>query len=283
MRFVTYFLRCLAYMTEMTSNYRLKPRVKFSGWWVSFFFLSFFLHLCFNGFLLKYVGSVHGRLARWRKWSACDVGEATEGFVRMSCEVVETTEGLENELWRRWSDKRVGIWGRASFSNLYIASPTSQLILQPFRCFTYVTRTLLTSLGEPPMVLSFVKTRSIFIFHSYFKSKYVDRGRRVTGISGSLIWSETLMELIFNPWDKFRWSPEGPVSQIHSHFLPWELSDLLSCEGWLGFPDLWSGQKPWWNWYLTPLVNFDEIRWAQLAKSTLLTSSLVPLGSFQIF
>ena len=51
-------------------------------------------------------------------------------------------------------------------------------------------------------------------------------------------------------------------------------------EGWLGFPDLWSGQKPWLNWHLTPVVNFGEVRWAQLAKSTLLTSSLVPLGSF---
>ena len=30
-------------------------------------------------------------------------------------------------------------------------------------------------------------------------------------------------------------------------------------EGWLGFPDLWSGQKPWWNWYLTPVVNFGEV------------------------
>ena len=35
--------------------------------------------------------------------------------------------------------------------------------------------------------------------------------------------------------------------------------------------------------YLTPLVNFGEVRRAQLAKSTLLTSSLVPVGSFQIF
>ena len=30
-------------------------------------------------------------------------------------------------------------------------------------------------------------------------------------------------------------------------------------------------------------VNFDEVLRAQLAKSTLLTSTLVPLGSFQIF
>ena len=44
---------------------------------------------------------------------------------------------------------------------------------------------------------------------------------------------------------------------------------------------IWS--KPWWNWYLTPAVNFGKVRRAQLAKSTLHTSSLVPLGSFQIF
>ena len=44
-------------------------------------------------------------------------------------------------------------------------------------------------------------------------------GRRVVGISGSLIWSKTLMELIFNPCGEFRWSSEGPVSQIHSSHL----------------------------------------------------------------
>ena len=44
----------------------------------------------------------------------------------------------------------------------------------------------------------------------------------------------------------------------------------------------WSGQKPWWNWYLAPVVNFGEVRRAQLAKFTLLTSTLGPLGSFQI-
>ena len=36
----------------------------------------------------------HGRLARWIKWRACNVGEAKEG--------------LENELWRSWSNGRVG-------------------------------------------------------------------------------------------------------------------------------------------------------------------------------
>ena len=38
----------------------------------------------------------------------------------------------------------------------------------------------------------------------------------VIGISGSLIWSKTLMELIFNPCGEFRLNPEGPVSQILS-------------------------------------------------------------------
>ena len=41
----------------------------------------------------------------------------------MSCDVGKATEGLENELWRRWSDGKVG----------------ALLILQPFRHFTYVT------------------------------------------------------------------------------------------------------------------------------------------------
>ena len=48
------------------------------------------------------------------------------------------------------------------------------------------------------------------------------------------------------------------------------------------FPNLWPGQKPWWNWYLTPVVNFSEVRKVQLAKSTLLTSTFVSLESFKI-
>ena len=47
---------------------------------------------------------------------------------------------------------------------------------------------------------------------------------------------------------------------------------LMLGEVWLGFPDLWSGQKPWKNWYLTPVVNFGAVRRAQLVKSTHLTS-----------
>ena len=63
---------------------------------------------------------------------------------RMSCDVGKATEGLEKELWRRWSDGKVGEWAElhlrySSFSNPSVALPTSQFILQPFRCFTYDT------------------------------------------------------------------------------------------------------------------------------------------------
>ena len=40
---------------------------------------------------------------------------------------------------------------RSSFFNLSVALPTSQLILQPFFHFSYVTGFSLTSPGEPPM------------------------------------------------------------------------------------------------------------------------------------
>ena len=50
-------------------------------------------------------------------------------------------------------------------------------------------------------------------------------------------------------------------------------------EGWLGYPDLWSGQKPWWNWYLTPVVNFGEDPEDPVSR----IHSPHLLGSFQIF
>ena len=52
------------------------------------------------------------------------------------------------------------------------------------------------------------------------------------GISGSLIWSKTLLQLIFNPCGKISVkSGGGPVSQIHSPHLhvgaPGIVSDLV--------------------------------------------------------
>ena len=65
----------------------------------------------------------------------------------------------------------------------------------------------------------------------FFTPAFTFLGRRVIEISGSLIWSNTLMGLIFSPYGEFRWSPEGPVSQIHSPHLhvgaPGIFSDIL--------------------------------------------------------
>ena len=51
----------------------------------------------------------------------------------MSCDVDEVTEWLENELCYDYN------YELCSFSNLFVASPTSQVILQPFHRYTYVT------------------------------------------------------------------------------------------------------------------------------------------------
>ena len=51
----------------------------------------------------------------------------------MRCGLGEATERLENELCYDYN------YELCSFSNLSVTSPTSQLILQPFRRFTYVT------------------------------------------------------------------------------------------------------------------------------------------------
>ena len=40
----------------------------------------------------------------------------------------------------------------SSFSNTSVALSTSQLILQPLFCFSYITGSSLTSPGEPPMI-----------------------------------------------------------------------------------------------------------------------------------
>ena len=68
----------------------------------------------------------------------------------MSCDVGKAREGLENEVWRRWSGWKLGAHSPSFqslqlrhssflFSKLSVASPTSHLILQPSRRFTYVT------------------------------------------------------------------------------------------------------------------------------------------------
>ena len=65
----------------------------------------------------------------------------------MNCDVGEATERLENELqpFRRLYLRY------SSFSNPSVASDMSQLILQPFFRFIYVTSSSPNSPGEPPM------------------------------------------------------------------------------------------------------------------------------------
>ena len=45
----------------------------------------------------------------------------------------------------------------SSFSNPSVASPTSQFILLPFLCFSYITSSSLNSPGEPPMLKRIVQ------------------------------------------------------------------------------------------------------------------------------
>ena len=51
----------------------------------------------------------------------------------MSCDIGIVMERLENELCYDYN------YELCSFSNLSVTSPTSQLILQPFHCFAYIT------------------------------------------------------------------------------------------------------------------------------------------------
>ena len=93
--------------------------------------------------LIPYYPYVHGRFARWRKWRACDVGEAKEGLQSSFSNFTYVTAHSPTlpSLYLRHN----------SFSNSSVASPTSQLVLQPFLRFSYVIGSSLTSPGEPPM------------------------------------------------------------------------------------------------------------------------------------
>ena len=85
----------------------------------------------------------------------------------MSCDVGEETERLENELCSTvystvyscaHSPSFQSLHLRhSSFSNPSLALPTSQLILQPFRCFTYVT-------AHSPTLLSLLLRHRIFTY-----------------------------------------------------------------------------------------------------------------------
>ena len=70
---------------------------------------------------------------------------------------------------------------RSSFSNPYVASPTSQFILQLFFSFSYVTSSSLNSPGEPPMFsgqVFFNENRSNNIIHKN-SSTHIDLLRKL--------------------------------------------------------------------------------------------------------
>ena len=97
----------------------------------------------------------------------------------MSCDVGEVTESLENELCYDYNYELCSFSKlchfiyvtahsdsprfpslhllHSSFSNPSLALPTSQLILQPFRCFTYVT-------AHSPTLLSLLLRYRIFSY-----------------------------------------------------------------------------------------------------------------------
>ena len=102
-------------------------------------------------------------------------------------------------LWGRWSEWKLGEWAElilkafshvtyvtahsptlpslylrhSSFSNPSVASRTSQLILQPFFRFSYVTGFSLTSPGEPPKSTVGYDTQDPFVIRHWWRSKYV--------------------------------------------------------------------------------------------------------------
>ena len=114
-------IEMVMYCTSYTNNRTCQIACKYTG-----------IKICYKNDKFSFEGDkskvvrgtvLHGRLAKWRKWRASDVGEA---------------KGFQNELWRRGSHRL--------FSNPSVASPTSQLIsqlakliLQTFRHFPYVT------------------------------------------------------------------------------------------------------------------------------------------------
>ena len=75
-----------------------------------------------------------------------------------------------------------------SFCNPSVALPTWQLILQPFRCFSYVTSSSLNSPGEPPMGWKNVLTlfvmgancRNVATLISYYASLTIKGGKFTT-------------------------------------------------------------------------------------------------------
>ena len=164
---------------------------------------------------------------------------------KMSCDIGKLMEGLENELWHRWSDRKVGesaelilqpfrhftyitthsptfpsvYLHHSSFSNPSAASPTTQFILQPFFCFSYVTSSSLNSPGEPPM-----RNRPIpkILMSSAHSPTFPSLHPRHNSFSNPSVTSPT-SQLILQPFRRFTYvtahSPTLPLLHLrHNSF-----------------------------------------------------------------
>ena len=144
----------------------------------------------------------------------------------MSCDVGKATEGLENELWRRWSDGKVEEWEKlCSFSNPSVALPTSQLILQTFRCFTYVT-------AHSPTLLSLLLRHRLFTYVTWWAAHDVKNGWDIRGPVSAIYEQSSFSkvsvtsptsQLILQPFRRFinvtAHSPTPPLLHLrHSSF-----------------------------------------------------------------
>ena len=190
------------------------------------------------------------------------------------------TEGLENELWRRLFLRH------SSFSNPSVASLRSQLILQLFFGFSYVTGSSLTSHGEPPILSSSTHSRvksilslSIIVLHheNYHESANITSLKFYAAYFFKTIFGNNNCPSSHSRVKSIPSLSNRPIVIYHQKYHEFTNKPIRL----LKFK--WS--KILMEVILTVIhvVNFGEVRRTQLAKSTLLTSTLVPLGSFQIF
>ena len=122
-----------------TPNHDMSPAMFHCSMHILFFQLFFAVaYLKSGSWAARHVTQVKQRKS-WRM--SCDVGEVTLPSLYLH---------------------------HSSFSNPSVASPTSQFILQPFFCFSYVTSSSLNSPDEPPMLHgNFVELSIALHFHHF--------------------------------------------------------------------------------------------------------------------
>ena len=132
----------------------------------------------------------------------------------MSCDVGEVTKRLENELCYDYN------YELCSFSNLSVTSPTSQLILQLFRRFIYITA------YSPTLVLVDLRHRSFsnpsFASPTSQSLHLIHLASQQSSFSNLSVTSPT-SQLILQPFRSFTYitalSPTLPLLHIrHSSF-----------------------------------------------------------------